>query len=172
MLFVDTMIVSKLELRISIGGGGKINWNKNNFSSNSKSIIKNINLIPHVEGICVSTTSRSLTSKSGTISSLITQLFSGVITDVAGSIIKTLGKNALRPTAVLNTLAASTEVLTLDKKYNRNDDETQRIKGFMSSAVIARKQVSCNGSCCCFMLFLLICYFIRPYFIRYNFIQG
>jgi hypothetical protein len=38
-------------------------------------------------------------------------------------------------------LAASTEALTLDKTYNINTNEAQRIKGFMSSAAIAGGQV-------------------------------
>ena len=38
-------------------------------------------------------------------------------------------------------MAASTEALTLDKTYNINTNEAQRIKGFMSSAAIAGGQV-------------------------------
>ena len=83
-------------------------------------------------------------AKSGTPNVLIKELFNGISTDVVASLFSSLGKNALRPTAMLNTVAFAVENLTLDKGFQKQDNDNgfnRQTTGFMSSARIARKQV-------------------------------
>ena len=97
-----------------------------------------------MEGVRVAVSSRSMEAKSGTPNVLISELFNGVATDVVASLFSSLGKNALRPTAMLSTVATLAENLTLDKGFQKQDNDrgfNRQTKGFMSSARIARKQV-------------------------------
>ena len=83
-------------------------------------------------------------AKSGTPNVLIKELFNGISTDVVASLFSSLGKNALRPTAMLSTVATLAENLTLDKGFQKQDNDNgfnRQTTGFMSSARIARKQV-------------------------------